>query len=564
MSKQSIATMLSVHLERVLLAAALVCTAVLLVILTDFGHGRDQGIYSVVGRTILEGGAPYQDAWDFKPPMIYFIYSVARLLFGEEMQAIRMLEALGFASMVVAFIIFSKRHVGSARPGIIGGLVAVSTHVQLEFWSTGQPESFGAIATAWALVAATYTPASGSARPGQRLWFAWFASAALYTFAALCKPPLGGGFLVSLGFVLSTQYRSQGQPPGRHAHRLRALLSPLSAFVAGGVLVMGATVLFFVARDAWEALVSTLFVFAPEYTALSFEPDEFGSFIYKALRGCVFQYSAYILLGLGLLLGLPRLKDREASGAAHIAWVCAFHLVGIALQGKFFAYHYGATLPLLGLLAGWGLWKLWLRVRGRVVVAALSVAALLFFLHDVHPAKPSRGGMTFWQRSQFRLGLIETPYRSQILDRMHSFGDVNPTANRAVAEWLKEHTGKAQSVFIWGFEPMIYDMANRKSASRYIYNAPQRLDWPGQREARAQLMADLRANKPAAIVVASNDIFAVVTGNKRDSEQELMAFSGLKSMLKKRYLKAASFEDFDIYARRPQSKKAARAKKRRK
>ena len=31
------------------------------------------------------------------------------------------------------------------------------------------------------------------------------------------------------------------------------------------------------------------------------------------------------------------------------------------MQGKFFAYHYSATLPLVAFLAGLGLYKLWRR-----------------------------------------------------------------------------------------------------------------------------------------------------------------------------------------------------------
>ena len=37
----------------------------------------DQAIFSMIGRVIWEGGYPYVDAWDQKPPSIYFIYAVA-------------------------------------------------------------------------------------------------------------------------------------------------------------------------------------------------------------------------------------------------------------------------------------------------------------------------------------------------------------------------------------------------------------------------------------------------------------------------------------------------------
>ena len=37
----------------------------------------------------------------------------------------------------------------------------------------------------------------------------------------------------------------------------------------------------------------------------------------------------------------------EREGAAHVIGVLAFVLMGVALQGRFFAYHYGAAVPLL-------------------------------------------------------------------------------------------------------------------------------------------------------------------------------------------------------------------------
>jgi hypothetical protein len=528
------------------LGAAFAWIGVLLVILIDFEYGRDQGIYAVVARAILEGGAPYQDAWDFKPPMIFFVYAAARWLFGPEMAAVRILEALGHASLVWAFMIFSRRHVGSVRPGIIGGLVAVSAHVQLEFWHTGQPESFGAIATAWALVCATYTPAHGSTRAAGRAWLAWFTAAALYTFAALCKPPLGGGFLVSLGFILSARYFSRRQ--------LRDLLPPVSAFLAGGLLVVGATWLFFVTRGAWQALESTLFVFVPEYTALSFDWGKLPRFFYRAVRASVVQYSAYVPVGLGLLLVLPRLSDREHRGFAHVVMVCVFQALGVALQGKFFGYHFSATLPLLGLLAGWGLWKLWLRVRTRTALAALTVAALLL-LHDAHPGQLSRNGMTFLDRSLHRLRLTEDSGTKAVRNRLHTVAGINIGANKVAAEWIQRKTRDTETVFIWGFEPGIYDMADRRPASRYIYNVPQRLDWPGRAEARRELVQELRASMPAVFVVERNDAAVVVTGNKRDSATELNSYPELKGFLKRYYRREVGIERFQLNVLKPAVRK---------
>ena len=192
-----------------------VCGAAwLLVELSHFEYGLDQGIYGAVADVMHAGGAPYRDAWDFKPPGVFFVYSAARSLFGEGMRAVRVLEALGFASLVLAFAIFSRRFTGSYAPGALGGALAASGHVWLGFWHTGQPESFGAVLLAWALVLATTAPPAAGVRGASRRELAWAGAGALYALAALLKPPLGGGLLVSWGFAVRA-LRRESPPAAR-------------------------------------------------------------------------------------------------------------------------------------------------------------------------------------------------------------------------------------------------------------------------------------------------------------------------------------------------------------
>src|SRR5262245_5043963 len=40
--------------------------------------GADQALYAYVGERILDGGLPYRDAWDQKPPAIHFLYAALR------------------------------------------------------------------------------------------------------------------------------------------------------------------------------------------------------------------------------------------------------------------------------------------------------------------------------------------------------------------------------------------------------------------------------------------------------------------------------------------------------
>jgi hypothetical protein len=529
-------------LDRMAMAAALVTIGFCLFHLVLFRYGRDQGIYAMVADAMTRGGAPYRDAWDFKPPGIFLVYAVARALFGASEHGVRVLEAVGFGTLVYAFVVLSRRFVGDGRAGLVAGAAAVGTHVQLEFWHTGQPESFGAVAIAWALVCATYVPRAGDPHRERKERAALIAAGALYAAAALFKPPLGGGFLVSLGFLVVGSWRKASAE-----HRVRAALRPIVAFALGGALSVGLTVAYFVSKGALKDLYDTLFVFTPHYTKLSFNPQWFWGFAYMAFEQWAVGFSAFLACGMVLFLALPRLHEREGEGAWHVLGLAVPQILGVGLQAKFFPYHYGAVLPLAALLAGWGAWKLWIRARGTLPGIAAFVV-LLYVLGDARGATRDLED-TFWVRCQKRWHALRDPsQRTAIQDELYSVADVNAGANRRVAEWLASHTEVADRVFVWGFEPEIYDLARRQPATRYVYNVAQRVPW--SRETREILMRDLEKTPPRAVVVEHRDVFPQVTGDRYDSADSLRGFPALFDLLRDDYRLVDTIEDFDLYLRR--------------
>lgn len=527
---------------RVLVAVSFLVAAYGLMILTTFAYGRDQGIYAVVSEAILQGGAPYRDAWDFKPPLVYFIYASARALLGTDMHSIRLVEAGALASLLIAFAVLSRRALGDWRAGALSGALAIILHVRLEFWHTAQPESFGGVATAWALVCATFPRSKSGGRDGRAV-LAWVASGALYTVAAFLKPPLGGGFVVSLVFVLFQQLR--GVAPG---DRFRVAARVALAFGLGATLVIASVLSFFLAKGALGDLYQTFFVLVPRYTALGFEPVWLPLFVWRAAAHALTAFSLAIPIGLLLLAGLGARRKGEVALAMHALGIVFFQILGIALQAKFFDYHYGATLPLLALLAGWGFWKLWSRLKTaprRTSAALVLIASGLLIV----PARPPETGLSRAETLRIRSRMLVGEAAQADVDRVHTMGDVSFGANRLVARWLAKRASPDDHVFIWGFEPMVYDMAARRPASRYIYNVPQRLDWPGRGAARGLLLRDLAETRPEVIVVLRNDALPKVVGDQRDSAGALRGFSELGGLIEANYRLEETIEDFMIYGR---------------
>jgi dolichyl-phosphate-mannose-protein mannosyltransferase len=503
-----------------------------------FSFGRDQGIYALVGAGVLDGKVPYRDLWDFKPPGIFFVYALAQGIFGQTMLAPRVVEVGALLGIVFCMARLARTFFGNRTAGYLAGAIAAIVHVELDFWHTGQPETFGGFFTFLGLVLAT---AEGSPK---RHLARFLAVGAAFGAAALLKPPLGGGALVCAAY-LYTRERSR-------AESWRAGVKAVVAVGLGSLLPIVLCMLWFVLRGGFDALVWTLRDFTPGYTALGWHGRHAPEMFYHALLEAFFKFSALGTAGFIAAITISPMHHREREGLFLVLGVIALHVTGIAMQGKFFQYHYGATLPLVMFVAGLGLYKLWRRCLGGGLGGALAFAA---FFGVCIAMRQAVGDLPqdFWDRSamRFRYLFRMAPYeRREMLDEELGYvADYNLAADRAVARELRARTRPGAPVFIWGFEPVIYWLAERPPASRFIYDVPQRTTWE-QARARNDLLADLRARPPSAIVVQKNDVFPVVTGNTLDSHGELPNFPQLSALIEESYEPVAAVEDFEIYLRK--------------
>ena len=534
--------------SRLLLAACLLTIGFLLLEILTYGYGRDQGIYAMVGRALLAGKMPYRDAWDFKPPGIFVIYAGARAIFGSGQWGIRALECLGLVAMVAAMGELTKRWWGERAIGILGGAIAVLVHAQLDFWHTAQPESFGGMLTIFALLVLGHEGGGSEAEaargttPSEReRWIRRFACGVLFGLTGLLKPPLaGGGAVVAIALALQTYLRERS---------IRAAARPVYPIVLGGAAPLLLCAIWFAAKGALHDLTQVLFVFTPHYTKLGWEDSTVAGMAYAGFSDWLTEYSSVPTVGVLLLLGFRPTK-RERPGVFLVAGIIAVHLVGVILQGKFFPYHYGATWPVTGLLAALGFWRVWDRLTtwNEAVGASLFFAGLTALALGRSATKDVPH--SYLERCGERLAAFTRSPRNQAeIDRLASVADVNAAANRSVAGYLRYHVPPDRTVFVWGFEPVIYDLADRTPSTRYLYDVPQRVAWAKETE-RATLMKDLEASHPAAVVVEKRDVFPMVTGDAIDSNDTLQEFDALRRMLRERYWMAETIEDFDIYLER--------------
>lgn len=158
----------------------------------------------------------------------------------------------------------------------------------------------------------------------------------------------------------------------------------------------------------------------------------------------------------------------------------------------------------------------------------------------------------FWQRSVLRLRFLASGGRDvtrEDLDRLCRAADYDLAADQEVSAEVARRLPPNESLYIWGFEPAIYWFSDRRPASRYVYDVPQRALWQSER-ARQQLLTDLRHDPPGLVLVQHADVFPFVTGNGLGSGDALAAFPELAKLLAQSYRFEKRIDDFEFHVRR--------------
>ena len=221
------------------------------------------------------------------------------------------------------------------------------------------------------------------------------------------------------------------------------------------------------------------FGYLPVYVVRSSTPFELLFLTGKAIAEFMIRNS--LLLGFSSIAFLLELVlATRSKQLLHVAPLLVWWIGGIihlAAQMKFFSYH---SLPVLvpqSILLARGFFVLydWAKPWKGVRIGLTTLLVLFMLGLSVIYEYPRRY-QTLWQVVSGQQTLREA-YEKVDDNPKYDFV-VSIRANLQVAEYLKAHTKPSDSVFIWSFEPMIYFLAERDCASRYVYNHPLFVDIP--------------------------------------------------------------------------------------
>ena len=501
-------------------------SCVLLLPTLIYPYGRDQGIFGYAGHAVLGGGVPFRDFWDPKPPALYYVYALAELLFGYSMASIRILDLLWQAATAVLLYRIAGRTCGGAGVPSAAGLLYVLAYASAGWWNTAQPDGLLNLPLAGAFLLTL----RASDRP--RAPAASLCAGLLAAIGFLFKYPMGAALPVCMAFLAA-----------RRGPRRAAADAALMA--AGFVLAAGGYAAYLYGAGAWDEFVYAEFVWVRGYAGLGG-----GRAGWMRLGEIANSHASVAFLGLLALAAAVAAAARRRMNPAAVlsaSWG-AVAFASVCLQNKFYLYHFGPLLAPLSVGAAVVAAAPFDSRRPPLPRAAAALAVTAAAALSCAAVNPRYSAYCLKTYAESAGALVTGAATGRPLDAYYrnirfTSDDFSLPADLAVAEHLRLNTSEGDGVYIWGYETLVYYLAQRRCPSRFIHNLPLRCAWiPGR--FGEELLASLERERPKYILVLLNDPAWWATGSREDSLRALRRYPRIERLIAERYAPKGRIEDF--------------------
>ena len=528
--------------RRVWLAVAMVFTLLRALPNISYPIARDQAVYCVLGRGLLEGKQLYLDYWDNRSPGYAYLYAAIVKVFGPVMWSVGAVDILWLLVIAWCIFRFAERYLGPAA-GAIAAMVYVSWHAFAGYWQAAQAETFlmTFIFAAFFLVAR------------QDDWVKLRHFAAGLVFGAAFWTKYNGGALLPVVILLPYLATSGlDERPARLRLTIpwRQWLWRALIFAAGLLLTIGLVLAYFWHVGSLAEFRFQQFEVLPRYvaTAIDRTPLLWLWSIQQTEMNLGMATEAATALALYLAW-----KQKELGRMAPVFFAAALGYLSLAAQVRFHAYGFETCLPFFAMVWGYLAVKTftWFRALARACGArGWRVAQVLVWVVLADLAAWVVPGQALQIAGHYQIlgewwrapdaSYVGYPWSNPIShfpDQMRVIG------------FLRRNTTPGASVFVWGSEPLINFITQTCQPTRFVLNLPLISPWSPP-EWREEVARDLRRAPPQFLVVARDDALPYIAFHRWDSEQFLQAYPELAIFLADYYQLDQKLQFFTIYRRR--------------
>jgi hypothetical protein len=506
----------------VLVALACVLLAVRLPSLVQ-PMGADEGLYAYVGERILDGGLPYRDAWDQKPPAIHFTYALMRAVLPRD-------AAVPAADILIAAVVAAL--LWRLGIGVAGPPVGPWAAVLFLFLSNPAFARLGGVAV----------------RAQCETFIAAAVTGAFLCLARSRTPPhgrrlLGAGVLFGVAFTFKYNAAAYVAAALFALWIWRALSLRSAALLAAGLLVPSAVfVVRFAGGHALHDLYDATILYNLHYSGETYlGPWHALAYLFTFPIRHARVDALWLIGGAGCLVLLLGAR-REPRRLFAVAWVAAACLTITINGSRDLPQYFIQAAPALALAAAWAGTLVFTRTRALSILAALAVAVGVWRVNDF----PKLVDNT-WRDARYALGRVT---REEHLAR---YGDratrkYSALAMAELGSFMRARTAPTDTIYVFGFSSGAYVDADRRSASRFFWSRPVIVGFnEGKPGYGVQgLLGELQANRPVIVALQQRDWYPDVD----DSAHFFMATPPLASWLRNSYATTAGPEGFDVWVRR--------------
>lgn len=441
---------------------------------------RDEGAYAYMADVIQRGGLPYLNAFDHKPPLIYYLYHLSFKLFDQSVSSPRIMATIFVASACLLLLIVIHKLTRKISAALFGALV---------------------------LGMATASPAYQGLNANTELFTLPFILAGFLLLLDK-DPPLhsffSAGLLFGTGFMVKQPVAVIALfPLIFHAVHLRktpvrfskaAVLS-----VLGMSLPLGIAMLYFYLKGAaipfWEACFSYNFGYMGQ---IGFE-DSKAIFFRQAGKIANLDPLTWVAGGIGSSLLL--ISNISRSSKLYVFLLLLGSFFATAMGRNFYQHYFIFLLPAVALIAGLGFAALLDLKKGKyfivvviIFAAALSVKGLRF--------------IAVQDRDLLRISYSLNPF----------------TQAKLIGDYLRANAAPGSTVYILGSEAEILFYSGLTSATRVYYFYPLVTPTLMVNDLRREALVQLAKSAPDFVVII-NDEHSMGLGTVEDDRLVKELFS---------------------------------------
>ena len=438
--------------------------------LLDVPLERDEGEYAYGAQLILEGLLPYQNFYAMKLPGIYAVYAGILSVFGQTQRGIHLgLLLVNGATILMMFLL--GRRLFDPVTGLMAAacfaVLSVSQSVQGVFANAEHFVILAAVAGMVVLLKALEENRSGL----------FLLSGLLLGIGVIIKQH--GIFFVASG-VAYLLFSYLGDRP----ILWRSFLLRFGLLILGAALPYALTCVVFLFAGVFDRFWFWTVTYALEYSSEISPRLAWGGFKMNFTDIVASGPFIWAIAGIGLtsLAWQKSARDRWKFMTCFLL----FSVLAIC-PGFYFRPHYFVlTLPIIGLLAGLGIFGLHallsnVRIRGlRYAISGLAFVVCI--------------GATLWSESDFLFRM--TPAQAS----RATYG-LNPFPESiALGRFIRENTQAQDRIAVFGSEPQLFFYSGRRSATGHIYMYPLMEGHAFALDMQKQMIKEITQNRPEFLV----------------------------------------------------------------